>query len=281
MIRLVYASLDYSADMNLGKTIYDAVSESYRKIRNTCRFVLGNISDFDPARDSVAYSDMLEFDRFMLARTEKLKAETRRAYENFDFQAAYHAVQNFAVVDLSSLYIDVARDRLYCSGANSRERRSAQTALYHVLDAMVRIIAPLIPYTARKFTRTCPARKLESVHLLTLAEPHPEWADEKLLARWERLMEVRTEALKLLEWMRQSGAIGAPLEAEVRFIGIPTDSAASNGNAPFGSDDTELSKSYSWFRIYKVLSDNEAKPTMPRLRKEYSSRSCWKKNSRG
>src|SRR5208282_3157196 len=115
VIRLVYASLVYSSDMNLGKTIYDAVSESYRKIRNTCRFVLGNLADFDPARDAVALNEMLEFDRFILARTEKLKSEVRRAYEAFEFQSAYQAMLNFIVVDLSSLYIDVARDRLYCS----------------------------------------------------------------------------------------------------------------------------------------------------------------------
>jgi isoleucyl-tRNA synthetase len=260
VIRLVYASLDYSSDMNLGKTVYDAVSESYRKIRNTCRFVLGNISDFDPARDSVAYGDMLEFDRFMLARTEKLKAEARRAFENFDFQAAYHAVQNFAVVDLSSLYIDVARDRLYCGGANSRERRSAQTALYHVLDAMVRILAPLIPYTAEEVYAHLPGAKAESVHLLTFAEPHREWADEKLLARWERLMEVRAEALKLLEWMRQSGAIGAPLEADVRIHWNSNGSAATNGNAPFGNGDAELLKELFVVSNLQVLSDAAAQP---------------------
>ena len=159
VIRLVYASLVYSSDMNLGKTIYDAVSESYRKIRNTCRFVLGNIADFDPARDAVPYAQMLEFDRFMLARTEKLKADVRKAYEAFDFQAVYHAVLNFAVIDLSSLFIDVARDRLYCGGANSRERRSAQTALYNVLDALVRILAVLIPFTADEVYSHMPGEK--------------------------------------------------------------------------------------------------------------------------
>ncbi len=223
VMRLVYASLDYSADMNLGETIYGSVSEAYRKLRNTCRYILGNLSEFDPARDAVQYGAMLEFDRFILARLEKLKADTRHAYENYDFQAAYHAILNFAVVDLSSLYIDVARDRLYCAGADSSERRSAQTALYLVLDAMVRILAPLIPYTAEEVYSHMPGKNVASVHLLTFAEPHPEWADAKLVERWERLLKVRVEALKLLETMRQAGTIGAPLEAA---LAIAVDGAA-------------------------------------------------------
>jgi len=263
VIRLVYASLVYSSDMNLGKTIYDAVGESYRKIRNTCRFVLGNIADFDPARDAVAYGDMLEFDRFMLARTEKLKADIRRAYEAFDFQAVYNAVLNFAVIDLSSLFIDVARDRLYCSGANSRERRSAQTALYNVLDALVRILAVLIPFTADEVYSHMPGEKLASVHLLTLAPPQPEWTDEQLLARWEGLLDVRGEAMKLLETMRQAGTIGAPLEASVRINwGQLSDASAStsNGGAPFAAQDVNLLKELFVVSQVEVMSDEEAAP---------------------
>jgi isoleucyl-tRNA synthetase len=261
VIRLVYASLVYSSDMNLGKTIYDAVSESYRKIRNTCRFVLGNIADFDPVRDSVPYAEMLEFDRFMLARTEKLKAEVREGYERFDFQAVYHAVLNFAVIDLSSLFIDVARDRLYCDGANSRGRRSAQTALYNVLDALVRILAVLIPFTADEVYLHMPGEKVASVHLLTLARPHPEWADEQLLARWERLIDVRNEALKLLETMRQAGTIGAPLEAAVRINwGQLSDGGSNGATAPFASKDADLLKELFVVSRVKVMSDDEAAP---------------------
>ena len=262
VIRLVYASLVYSSDMNLGKTIYDAVGESYRKIRNTCRFVLGNIADFDPARDAVPHAQMIEFDRFMLARTEKLKADVRKAYEAFDFQAVYHAVLNFAVIDLSSLFIDVARDRLYCSGANSLERRSAQTALYNVLDSLVRILAVLIPFTADEVYAHMPGEKVASVHLLTLAPPHPEWADEQLLARWERLLAVRGEAMKLLETMRQAGTIGAPLEASVRINwGQLADGGDSNGaGAPFVAKDADLLKELFVVSKVNVMSDEEAAP---------------------
>jgi len=228
VLRLVYASLDYTADITLGQTIFNAVSESYRKIRNTCRFVLGNLADFDPARDAVALHEMLEFDRYILARTEKLKSEVRRAYEVFEFQTAFQVMQNFIVVDLSSLYIDVARDRLYCSGERSHERRSAQTALFNILDALVRMLAPLLPFTAEEVYAYLPGTRLESVHLTTMHPANLSWRDADLEARWERLLKVRDEALKLLEAMRKAGTIGAPLEAA---ISLGTDSGSESGLA--------------------------------------------------
>jgi isoleucyl-tRNA synthetase len=228
VIRLLYASVDYSADMNVGPTLLTAVSESYRKLRNTCRYLLGNLYDFDPSRDVVALDAMLEFDRFILSRLERLKTSVRDAYERFDFQAAYSQLLNFAVVDLSSLYIDVVRDRLYCSATASPERRSAQTALFHVLDAFVRMLAPLVPYTSEEVYSHLPSEKAASVHLLELAPPEPRWTDAALEARWERLLQVRDEALKLLEAMRQSGTIGAPLEASLR-LGIADTSGDGKG----------------------------------------------------
>ncbi len=225
VLRLVYASLDYTTEIALGNTIYTAVSESYRKIRNTCRFMLGNLSDFDPARDTVEPPAMLEFDRYIMARTERLKAEVLRAYEAFDFQTAWHAIQNFVVVDLSSLYIDVARDRLYCDAANSRERRSAQTALHVMLDTLLRMLAPLIPFTADEVYAHVPGKTAESVHLLTLHPADPRFADEQLDAKWQRLLQVRGEAMKLLEAMRQAGEIGAPLEARLELATASADGA--------------------------------------------------------
>jgi len=215
VLRLVYASLDYTTEIALGNTIYTAVSESYRKIRNTCRYMLGNLYDFDPSRDMVEPAAMLEFDRYIMARTERLKADVLRAYEAFDYQTAYHALLNFIVVDLSSLYIDVARDRLYCDAENSRERRSAQTALYLMLDALLRMLAPLIPFTADEVYAHVPGKSAESVHLLTLHPADARFADAELETKWQRLLQVRGEAMKLLEAMRQSGEIGAPLEARL------------------------------------------------------------------
>jgi len=213
VIRLVYASIDYTTEMTLGPTIFNAVADSYKKIRNTLRYLLGNLGDFDLSRDGIVYGEMLEFDRFILARLEHLKNHVRNAFENFDFQSAYHTLLNFIVVDLSSLYIDVARDRLYCSARASRDRRSAQTALFHLLDALVRMLAPLIPYTAEEAYEHVPSRQEESVHLLELQPAHTEWNDPALVKRWDQLLAVRDEGLKLLESMRKAGTIGAPLEA--------------------------------------------------------------------
>jgi len=217
VIRLVYASIDYTSEMALGPTIFNAVADAYKKIRNTCRYLLGNLGDFDPTRDALKPAEMFEFDRFILARLEHLKGQVRRAFESFDFQGAYHTLLNFIVVDLSSLYIDVARDRLYCSAHASRERRSAQTALFHLLDALVRMLAPLIPYTAEEVYEHCPGREKDSVHLLELQPAHAEWADAEITARWDRLLKIRDETLLELESRRREKVIGAPLEAEVHL----------------------------------------------------------------
>src|SRR5262249_42136666 len=171
VMRLVFASVDYAADMRVGEDLFTSVSESYRKLRNTCRYMLGNLYDFDPERDLVEASRMLEFDRFALLRLERLKQSTRAAYDHYDFQAVYNALVNFAAGGLSSLYVEVARDGLYCSAAAAPERRSSQTALYHILDALVRILAPLLPYTADEIYIHLPGPRAQSVHLLELQAP--------------------------------------------------------------------------------------------------------------
>jgi isoleucyl-tRNA synthetase len=218
VLRLVYAFLDYTTEIALGDTIYTSVSEAYRKIRNTFRYMLGNLYDFDPARDLVAPAEMIEFDRFIMARMERLKTKVREAYEAYNFQPACHDILNFMVVDLSSLYIDVARDRLYCSAANSRERRSAQTALYLMLDTLVRMLAPLIPFTADEVYSHMPGKAGDSVHLLTLREADSSFADTELESRWDKLIALRKHVLGALENLRASGDIGAPLEASVEIF---------------------------------------------------------------
>ncbi len=262
VLRLVYASLDYTAEIALGETIYSAVSESYRKLRNTCRYMLGNLYDFDPERDAVTIERLPELDRFILARLERLKSTVLKAFENYDFQAAFHAILNFVVVDLSSLYIDVARDRLYCSGAHSFERRSAQTALYVVLDALVRMLAPLIPFTADEVYLRIPRRTAESVHLLTLPAARPELLDPALEARWQRLLQLRDQTLKLLEQMRQSGTIGAPLEAQIA-VGTTGDGTTGDGWADLQAD-RDLLKELFIVSEVKILAEPEVRQLLAR-----------------
>jgi isoleucyl-tRNA synthetase len=220
VFRLVFASVDYSADMSVGENLFSAVTEAYRKIRNTFRYLLGNLYDFDPATDLVKPEEMDHFDRYILARLERLKAGVRKAYESFDFQSAYHAIVKFVVVELSSLYVDVVRDRLYCSAARSAQRRSAQTALYRIADALVRMLAPLIPFTADEVHASIPGARSESVHLLELQPADPALANPEIEQRWSRALVVREEALKLLEAMRQSGEIGSSLEASILVVDL-------------------------------------------------------------
>ena len=224
VIRLVYASLDYTSEIALGPTIFTAVSESYRKIRNTCRYILEQSFGLrSGARRGCASGNARVRPVYPGAIWSDLKARCAARSRIIEFQAAYSAISNFIVVDLSSLYIDVARDRLYCDGKTSVSRRSAQTAMYQILDALVRMLAPLIPYTAEEIYSYVPGKTAESVHLLELQPAHPEWTDAALAAKWDRLLAVRDDALKLLETMRKAGTIGGPLDAVVK---ISSDAAA-------------------------------------------------------
>ena len=254
VLRLVYASLDYTADITLGQTIFSAVSESYRKIRNTCRFVLGNLADFDPARDAVELKEMLEFDRYILAAFFQLDELVRHCYKEFDFQTAYRMLSQFIVVDLSATYIDVARDRLYCSAENSRERRSAQTALFNILDALVRLLAPLIPFTAEEVYSYLPGKKELSVHLLTLKDLK-SWHNADLVSQWVQLLKIRDEALKLLEAMRKAGTIGAPLDAA---ISLGVDGGSESGLAETLKQYREELKDLFIVSEVAILGDAEA-----------------------
>jgi isoleucyl-tRNA synthetase len=254
VFRLVFASVDYASDMNVGANLFSAVAEAYRKIRNTCRFMLGNLNDFDPARDAIAPDAMLEFDRFMLARMERLKHDVRRAYEEYDFQAAYHAMLNFFVIDLSSLFIDVARDRLYCDGSSSVARRSAQTALHLMLDNLVRMLAPLMPFTAEEIYAHLPGRAAESVHLLAMHPADDRYSSPALEERWDRLLGIRGEALKLLEAMRKAGTIGAGLDATIQ-LGTAGD---SNGLAAMLADYREQLKDLLIVSDVAILPGDEA-----------------------
>jgi isoleucyl-tRNA synthetase len=230
------------------------VSESYRKIRNTCRFVLGNLADFDPARDAVEISDMLEFDRYILAVFSQVDEVVKHCYKEFDFQTAYRTLSQFIVVELSATYVDVARDRLYCSAEKSLERRSAQTALFTILDALVRMLAPLIPFTAEEVYSYLPGKNELSVHLLTLNDLS-SWNDAELVSQWVPLLRIRDEALKLLEAMRKAATIGAPLDAA---ISLGADAGSESGLAETIKQYREALKDLFIVSEVAILGDAEA-----------------------
>ena len=221
LIRLWVASIDFTEDVRFSDTILERLIEAYRKLRNTFRYALGNLSDFDPAKDSVATADMLEIDRWILARAQDVVKRCLAHYDAFDFHKVYRAIYDFATTDLSSVYFDVLKDRVYTSATNSRARRSGQTALYRVHYALTRLAAPLMSFTAEEvWTHTPkPEGSPESVHLALF--PAAEELDSALsaeqLAAWDELMQVREPVLKALEEARTAKLIGAPLEARLRI----------------------------------------------------------------
>lgn len=227
ILRLWVAAEDYRDDVRISDEIMRRLADSYRRIRNTARNLLANLYDFDPARDAVGYASLAELDRWALGRLAALIKRCREAYEAYEFHVVYHALNNFCSVDMSALYFDIVKDRVYCSAAGSPERRGAQTAMHEVLSALARIVAPIMPFTADEIWRAMPGRGPEDcVFLGDFPAVRPEWADGEIEQRWERVWRVRTEVTKALEERRKSGAIGHSLEAAVRITLAPTDAAA-------------------------------------------------------
>jgi len=223
ILRLWVAAEDYTEDIRLPEPeIMGQLTEAYRRIRNTCRFLLGNLSDFDPDRQRVPYAELQELDRWALGRLARLISRLRRAYEGYQFHQVYHAVTNFCAVDLSALYLDILKDRLYTSAPHDPRRRAAQTACYEVLLAITRLMAPILSFTTEEIWDHIPGSgKPESVHLMTFPEDRGEWLDEGLEEEWERLLEVRHEVARALELARQRRIIGSSLEARVFIVQAP------------------------------------------------------------
>ena len=216
VLRLWVSSTDYFEDVRLGKEILKRVGDAYRRIRNTYRFLLANLYDFDPSSDRVAYAEMLEIDRWALHRLQMLVRDVTQAYEGYEFHKVYHSVHDFCAADLSAFYLDVLKDRLYTSAPKSLQRRSAQTALWEILSAMVRIMAPILSYTAEEVWRYMPADGREvSVQLAEFPRVNADYVDQELSARWEKLLDVRDEVYRHMEEARTTGVIAKPLEALV------------------------------------------------------------------
>ena len=212
IIRLWVASSDYTVDVRAGKEIFRQLSEAYRKMRNTARFMLGNISDFDPAKDMVDDDQLFEIDRWALEACNKLTATMRDAYEHYDFSRAYHALYNFCVIDMSNFYMDVIKDRLYC--ADDHARRCAQTALYRILVDFTNLLAPILCFTSQEIWSYIP--KLDGMKDYVVFEQMPEAkaaADEAFEAKWDRIMAIRDDVKKVLEQARADKVIGSALEA--------------------------------------------------------------------
>jgi isoleucyl-tRNA synthetase len=212
VLRLWVSATDYANEMSVSDEILRRMADAYRRMRNTLRFLLGNLHDFEPARDALPASELVALDAYALERTRTLQAELLEAYRRYTFHLIYQKVHNFCTVDLSGFYLDVLKDRLYTTPASGRARRSAQTAMFHIAECMVRWLAPILSFTAEEVWRHLPGERSESVfHATWHAAPPPPASD----VDWPAFIELRTDVTRELEKLRDTGAIGAPLDARI------------------------------------------------------------------
>ncbi|MEB3161572.1 MAG: isoleucine--tRNA ligase, partial [Synechocystis sp.] len=216
VLRLWVASVDYANDVSIGQTILKQLMDIRNKIRNTARFLLGNLHDFNPKTDAVNYEDLPELDRYMLHRISEVFTEVTEAYESFQFFKFFQTVQNFCVVDLSNFYLDIAKDRLYISAPDAPRRRSCQTVLHIALENLTKAIAPVLCHLAEDIWQFLPYEKpCESVFQAGWVTLDPQWQQLELAQTWGKLRQLRTEVNKVMEAARTAKAIGASLEAKV------------------------------------------------------------------
>jgi len=220
ILRLWVSAQDYREDLRISQEILNHLIEAYRKIRNTCRFLLSNLYDFDPAQHRVPFEQLPELDRWALMRLGDLIPRVRKGYDEFEFHTIFHALNNFCSVDLSAVYLDILKDRLYTFRKDSPLRRGSQTVLFDILVALTKLMAPVLSFTAEEIWLMLPEAvradsKADSVHLAMFPEVDPRWADGNLADRWDQLLEVRTAVQAALEVKRRDKVIGAPLEARV------------------------------------------------------------------
>ncbi len=217
ILRLWVCATDYREDVRISENILKQLTDAYRRIRNTHRFMLGNLYDFDPLKDAVAYPEMPELDRFVLHRLQELVEKALNAYDAFEFHVIYHALHNFCTLELSAFYLDILKDRLYTEPPRSEPRKSAQTVLYTLVDVLSRLMAPILAFTAEEIWKHMPAdgKRPESIHLAALPKADPALKDPVLARKWSRMLQVRSEAQKALELARAQKHIGHPLDASV------------------------------------------------------------------
>ncbi|NLM46923.1 MAG: isoleucine--tRNA ligase [Firmicutes bacterium] len=237
ILRLWVSSSDFKSDVRISRDILKQLSEIYRKIRNTIRYMLGNCHDFNPARDALPYAELDALDRFALHLLQLLVQKVTAAYEEFDFHVVFHAIHNFCVLDMSNFYLDVLKDRLYTSLRTSCARRSAQTAMYEILVTLIKLIAPVLTFTAEEAWHYLPQKEEESVQLADWPKVKAEYLDEELAAGWQRMLAYREVVTRRLEEARKAKLIGSSLNAALELY---PDAEAAAALAPFAGRLAEL-----------------------------------------
>ena len=218
VLRLWVVSADYRTDMRMSQDSLKQLSEGYRKIRNTARYILSNVNDFDPNKDMVNYEDMLEIDKWAMLKLNQLIEKSIAAYESYEFHTLYNATLNFCIVDMSNFYLDILKSRLYTEKADSKERRSAQTAMYLILSAIVKLLAPVLAYTAEEIWKFMPHLDSEdkaSVMFASIPEVDAKFDNKELEDKWNKIIDIRADVNKALELARNDKTIGKSLDAEI------------------------------------------------------------------
>lgn len=214
IFRLWVASVEYQADFKMSKELLKQVSEAYRKIRNTFRFLLGNLFDFNPISDSISYDKMAEIDQYMMCKLNEVVKNVHNAYNNYEFSEVFRTILNFMTNELSSFYLDFTKDILYIDDAEANSRRSIQTVLYETLKALTTLFTPIIPHTAEEVYKYMPGIKEESIYLVDMYQPTLFKGSDEILSKYEDLMKVRDDVLKALEEARSEKVIGKSLNAK-------------------------------------------------------------------
>jgi isoleucyl-tRNA synthetase len=227
IVRLWIAATDYANEMSVSDEILKRMADSYRRMRNTLRFLLGNLHGFDPVRDSVPWNDLVALDQWVISKAFALQNDVVTAFRNYEFHVIYQKIHNFCVVELGGFYLDIIKDRLYTTGSQSLPRRSAQTATYQVADAMVRWLAPILSFTAEELWSYLPGERPESVFLTTWYQ-FPAGSERVSDIDWPTFIALKSDVARQLERLRTAGEIGAPLEAEV-VIYVPSAQALRFG----------------------------------------------------
>ncbi|MDP3786588.1 MAG: isoleucine--tRNA ligase, partial [Candidatus Omnitrophota bacterium] len=216
VLRLWVASCDYYEDIRISKEILERTSEAYRKIRNTARFILGNLYDFDPVKDRVGHRELLEFDKWAVSKAYSLLEEITRHYDDFEFHKVFRALYNFCTVELSSFYLDVLKDRLYTYPPSSKERRSCQAAIYDIIVVLVKALAPMAPFTAEEIWAKLKLEEPDvSIHASLWPEPRQGYVDKDLEEKWAKIIDLRPDIMKAIEEKRSKNLLGDSMEASV------------------------------------------------------------------
>jgi isoleucyl-tRNA synthetase len=275
VLRLWVSSVDYSSDVLIGQNILKQLSDIYRKIRNTSRFLLGNLHDFDPSYKAITYQELPQLDRYMLHRIGEVFTEVTDAFDNYQFFRFFQTVQNFCVVDLSNFYLDIAKDRLYISHPDSCRRRSCQTVLAIALENLAKAIAPVLSHLAEDIWQFLPYdTPYKSVFEAGWVATQAEWKNPELAVSWAKLRDIRAEVNGVMEKARNDKAIGSSLEAKVLLYVL--DSELKKQLESFNLTDSLSGNGVDELRYFFLASQVELVDSLDAVRKaDYKSELDW------